>query len=269
MKKIGIFIIFLVLLPEFCPAGVRVIGSLTREKTAGPGETYEEAILLMNSEETPCEVKVYQTDYTFFCDGRNMYGEPGHEARSNAGWLMLNPNRLIIPPHEKASVYYRLEVPEDAHLTGTYWSMVMVEQIPATSPESIVCRENDKITMSLQTVIRYGIQIITNIGDTGIRKIRFLDKKLISLDGKKIFRIDIENIGDRSLSPSLWAELYNREGRSIGRFDGRKARIYPGCSIRNDLELAGVKPGTYKTLVVVDNGDDHIFGAQYDLEIGE
>ena len=269
MKKICFLIIFLVLLPEFCPARVRINGSLTREKTVEPGETYEEVILLMNSEETSCEVKVYQTDYMFFCDGRNMYGDAGHESRSNAKWLTLNPNRLIIPPHEKASVYYSIEVPEDTHLTGTYWSMVMVEQIPATSPESIVSRENDKITMSVQTVIRYGIQIITHIGDTGIRKIRFLDKKLMSLDGKKIFRIDFENIGDRSLSPSLWAELYNRDGRSMGKFEGRKARIYPGCSIRNDIELAGITPGKYKALVVIDNGDDHIFGAQYDLEIEE
>jgi hypothetical protein len=223
----------------------------------------------MNPEETSCEVKVYQTDYMFYCDGRNIYGEAGHEPRSNAEWLTLNPSRLIIPPHEKASVYCSLEVPKDTHVAGTYWSMIMVEQIPATSPESIVSRENDRITMSVQTVMRYGIQIITNIGDTGIRKIRFLDKKLLSLHGKKFLRLDLENTGDRSLSPSLWAELYNLDGRSMGRFDGRKARIYPGCSTRNDIELTGITGGKYKALVIVDNGDDHIFGAQYDLEIEE
>jgi len=109
--------------------------------------------------------------------------------------------------------------------------------------------------------------MLTHIGDTGTRKIKFLDKKLFSQDGKTILQMDIENIGERWLTPTLWVELYDNQGTELGRFESGKRRIYPSCSVRYKVDLTDVPEGKYKALVVADNGDEYVFGAKYDLGI--
>jgi hypothetical protein len=266
MKKVLCFFLIFVFWADSSFPGISVIGELTREKTLQPGEKFEGSINLKNTEKSSCQVNVYQTDYLFYADGNNIYGEPGSAVRSNAGWLSVSPNRLTIPPNQMASVYYTLQVPESPDLIGTYWSMVMIEPVPQTGPESIE-DETGKVKMGIQTKIRYGIQMVTNIGNTGARKIKFSDKKLINQDGQKFLQMDIENIGERWLSPTVWVELYNNEGTKLDRFESGKKRIYPGCSVRHKVDLTDVPKGKYKALVVADNGDEYVFGAKYDFGI--
>ena len=281
MKKILCALLFAVALAHSSFAGVSVIGQLTREESVQPGEKFEGTIKLQNTGETACQVSVYQTDYLFYADGSNVYGEPGSTARSNADWLSVSPKRLTVPPNEMALVHYSGQVPpvrklasvlsdlqvtESPDLVGTYWSMVMIEPVPETGPETGE-EEPGKVKFGIQTKVRYGIQIVSNIGDTGTPKIKFLDKRLIRQEGKTILRLDIENTGQRWLSPGVWVELYDGGGMQVGRFEGAKKRIYPNCSVRHEVELSGVARGKYKALVVVDNGDQYVFGAKYDLEI--
>ena len=266
MKKLLYFLLLSFVLTDSCFAGVSVLGGLTQEKILQPGEKFEGQITLQNTGEDAWLVEVYKKDYLFYADGTNIYGEPGSADRSNAGWLSVSPNRLTIPPNEKASVYYRIQVPENPDLSGTYWSMVMIEPASKTGRENIQDKDG-KIKVGVQTVVRYGIQIVTNIGDSGSRKISFLDKKMIKQDEKRILQLDVENTGDRWLSPFVWVELYDGYGNRIGRFESLKKRIYPECSVRHEVDLSQVPQGNYKALVVVDNGDEHVFGAQYDLGI--
>jgi len=247
-------------------AGVVIVGSLTREREATAGESYQGVIFIRNPLEEPSEVKIYQTDYLFFSDGKSIYDEPGKIKRSNANWISFSPHRLVIPPQDKSAVEYAVKVPDDETLVGTYWSMLMVEEIEKSSPEASTA-EKDRVELGIRQVMRYGIQMLTHIGDTGTRKIKFLDKKLISQDGKTILQMDIENIGERWLTPTVWAELYNDQGTELGRFEGGKRRIYPSCSVRYKVDLTDVPEGKYKALVVADNGDEYVFGAKYDLGI--
>ena len=265
MKKLILLLVFL-LLADTCFANVSVIGKLTRIQSVSPGETYEGIILLKNKGANASQVKIYQTDYFFAADGTNVYGDPDTMPRSNGRWITFSPNLLMIPPNETASVYYTVTVPEETGLNGSYWSMLMVE--PSSSAGTQVLKaEEGKAELGLQVVIRYGVQIVTDIGDTGVRNIRFLDKKLVRSDTGKTLQLDIENIGERRLKPSLWTELYNTEGKNIGRFESEKKIFYPGCSVRYSLDLTEVPKGEYKALVIVDNGDENLFGAQYQLDI--
>ncbi|MGB2958351.1 MAG: hypothetical protein WBD30_05650, partial [Bacteroidota bacterium] len=47
-------------------AQISVIGDLSRDREARPGETYEGTILLRNGSAEPAEAKIYQKDYLFF-----------------------------------------------------------------------------------------------------------------------------------------------------------------------------------------------------------
>lgn len=247
-------------------AGISVIGELSREATLQPGAKTEGLIILRNNAEQPQEVKVYQTDYLFWADGRNQYGEPGATPRSNARWIVHTPQQLTLPGQGSGSVSYTIQVPSQEELHGTYWSMLMVEPIPTETlkpPKS----EKDKVTIGIQPVVRYGIQMVTHIGDTGTRNLKFVDKQLLVKAGKRTLHLDLENTGERWLRPLVWAELYDEQGISLGRFQAGRLRIYPGCSVQYCIDISDVPAGNYRALIVADDGDEYIFGAQYDLEL--
>jgi len=264
-KILCLALVFCFLVPSITKAGVSIIGGLTHQKRAKPGEDYKGSVLIKNNGTEPQEAKVYQTDYTFCFDGSNNYGPPGKLERSNAIWLSFNPHRLTIPPGDVLTVNYTVKVPSDPSLVGTYWSMLMVEGIPKGSPKSSQ-PEKGKAKIGITHIMRQGIQMITNISDTGERNLKFLQTKLLREAEKKFLQVDIENIGQRWLRSSLWAELYDESGRYIGRFDDSKKRIYPGTSVRYKVDLSDVPKGSYKALIVADCGGNYIFGANYTLK---
>jgi len=249
-----------------CFAGINIRGSLTQEKAAKPGETYRGIIVIQNSGKAPSEAKIYQTDYLFFCDGRNFYSDPGKSPRSNAGWITLKTRRMTLPPGQAAEIPFTAKIPEDASLSGTYWSMIMVEELSRPEPNSDKEKEGD-VQVGVKTVLRYGVQVVTHIENSGLRKLKFSKTELKRENNKVILQLDIENTGERWLRPSLSAELFDNKGKLVGRFMGGNFRVYPATSVRMKIELSGVPKGTYKAMVIADNRDDHVFGAQYTLTI--
>lgn len=252
--------------PEVVESGISVIGGLTHEREAILGEIYQGVIIVKNATDEPVEVKMYQTDYRFYHDGRNYYDEPGINERSNANWISFSPQRLLIHPKGNIAVSYKVEVPQADSLVGTYWSMIMVEEIPGDSPEASKPR-NGQLQTTVRQVLRMGIQMVTHIGSSGHRELNFLDTALLKDQSKMTLQVDVENVGERWLRPYLWAELYDRQGRFIGRFEGNRLRIYPGTSVRFRIDLSQLPQGIYKALVVADSGGDDIFGINYNLQI--
>lgn len=246
-------------------AGVSVVGGLVRSRPAQPGETYEAVILLKNPAAEAVDVRVYQTDYLFFADGTNLYGEPGSASRSNARWIAVSPARLSLAAGQTASVYVRVQVPADPPLSGTYWSLLMIEP----EPEPVVSDGSPTPALGLRQVIRTGVQIVTEVGAAARGAVRFQGKRIIKDESGRFLELEVENVGDRLLAPAFSAELFQASGVSVGRFEGQKLRIYPGCSVRHRINLTDVPPGAFKAMVIGDNGDEHVFGAQYDLVLEE
>lgn len=245
--------------------GISIPGGLSRISALEPGGKFEGKILIRNESAEPQTVKTYQTDYLFFADGRNLYGKPGSDPRSNASWITFSPQRLMVPPKEIGVINYMVQVPTDPKLIGSFWSILMIEPLGKESPE--VTDKPGKIQVGISTVVRYAVQIITNLGDAGKRQIKFLDKQLIQEGKERFLKVDIENIGKGWLTPTVWVELFDEKGTSIGRFDGGRVRIFPTCSARFKVNLSDAPKGKYSALVVADNGDDNVFGAKYQLEL--
>lgn len=116
---------------------VSVVGTLARTVALKPGEAFEGDIVLKNSDRTPAELHVSQTDYLFDATGRNQYGAPGQNQRSNAGWMTITPTPLRLGPGETQTVHYKGRAPTDEKLRGSYWSMIMVapKRAPAITPD--------------------------------------------------------------------------------------------------------------------------------------
>lgn len=265
MKKILALalLIAIFLVPQVAYA-VSVTSGLTEEVVVSPGEKVAGVITLRNSGETPEAVRAYQTDYLFYADGRTVYGEPGSTPRSNASWITIYPTEVTLPRGGEATIHYQIEVPPE-NLAGTYWSMVMIE--PQAPPSEEITPEEGKIQLGIQTVLRYGIQIVTHLGDSGKRELNILDRQISKEGEDYLLALDLENTGEHWLRPEVRAEIYDEEGMLLGKKEGGKYRIYPGTSVRATLNLGALSKGKYKVLVVMDNGDQYIWGAQYSLNL--
>lgn len=259
------FVFLTAIITQHVWAEITVIGGLTREKVVASGQEYEGIVQLRNSGDTPIEAKIYQTDYTFTSDGNNLFGKPGELKRSNANWIKLSHDFRIIPPQETVALHYTITVPADGDKLGTYWSMIMVESSGKT-PE--VEKQKDKVALGIKHVMRYGIQMVTHVGDTGQIKIKVVSKSVVDLEeGKKALQVDIVNTGERWVRPEVWVELYDSEGEEVGKFAGRQKRIFPGTSIRQLIDISSLKPGKYQGIVVLDNKDDNVFGSRVKIEL--
>lgn len=268
IKRFVILPVALVAASAAALSQVSVIGELSQDREARPGEVYRGRISVKNDTDEPQEAKIYQTDYLFLANGTNSYGEPGSHNRSNAKWIVFSPAFLELPPQAMVDVHYTVTVPSGKQetLAGSYWSMLMVEGIPAGSPESSMAPDK-KAEMGITQTIRYGIQIACHISGTGTRAIEFKEPKVVSReDGKRIFQIDIENTGSLGIRPEVYLEVFNDEGISQGKFPGVRFRIYPGTSVRQSIDITSLPRGTFKALMVVDAGGEDIFGGQYTLK---
>jgi len=245
-------------------SAIVVESELTDARSASVGVSYEGKIRLRNTGDEPGEVKLYQTDYAFKADGSNTYGPPGKMARSNANWIQLDSNQLSLPPNGEITVNYRVRVPS-GNLSGTYWSMIMVEPVPKSSADSSN-NSQDENTRLLQT-LRYGLQVVTEIGTGGASELAFSNARLLERDGQRLFAVDAENTGQRWIRAQYWLELYTEAGSPVGKFDGPTKRIFPGTSVVFETPLGDIPPGKYIALAVADGGGDDLYGANVELEI--
>jgi hypothetical protein len=257
----------LIPLPRALAGQLIVVGGLSREAVVQPGATLEGKILLTNTGNEPRPVKVYQTDYRYTADGATYYDECGTLPRSNGKWITVTPQQLTVPADATEAVNYVIHVPQDADLLGTYWSMVMVEPLAEDAPEVAGPTDTDQPQIAIRTIMRYGVQMITDVGTTGERAVKFGAKELAIAEERCFLNVDVENTGQRRLGPVVWTELFDASGASVGRFEAQRQRLYPGCSARYPIELTGVPKGAYNALIVADNGDSDVFGIQAKIEL--
>ncbi len=243
-------------------AGISVENGLTQVFKVNPGQTYTGEIEISNFGDKDQYARIYQRDYLFNYKGEAFYKKPGSIDRSNAKWIDINGNYVKVPAHKKLTVQYEIKVPDDSLLTGSYWSVILVEGVNEIDTNSFSKGVN------IQTVMRYAIQVITNIGNTGMRKLEFMAADLVKEDSVRYLQVDLKNSGERYLRPVLKLELFDKSGKSAGVFTAQPRKTYPGTSVRIKVYLDAALPeGIYQALLVADTGEDDVFGVNLSLEI--
>lgn len=271
LQAILLVVLMLVLLlwPGDASAQITVRGRLAHDIPATPGQPVTGQITVDNETSEVQQARVYQTDYRFFSDGTNEYGDPGLLERSNARWITFSPETMTIPPNGNVTVSYEVSVPASAE-PGTYWSMLMVESIDPTSAESTLGDEPPaEREMGFRQVTRYGVQLATHVDESRAEaNVEFSGVTLVAgEDGRTVFQADIVNTGSRMIRPEVYLRLFNAQGAEFGPFNGTLYRMYPGTSVRQRLELVDVPAGAYQAILIVDAGDDAVFGGQFELTL--
>lgn len=242
-------------------AQISVLGNTVEEKVAVPGETYIGTLVIRNLTKTTQPARVYQTDYVFTADGTSRFDAPGSVKRSNARWITPSTTTVMLPPSGEMTISYVVKVPPVDSLNGSYWSTIMVEGA------STQASKNGKQQVGLAAVMRYAVQVATHIRETGTKTVAFSNNKFtVAADSTRLLQLDVSNNGGRAYHPKMWVELYDEAGNMKNRLEQQRGLLYPGTSLRQTFVLGKLKPGTYKTIVFADTGDDQISAAQYLLK---
>jgi hypothetical protein len=260
LKSLLLFGILSVLIPLKSHANIIVLNGLTHENQAHPGESYRGTIQIQNASDKIRNVRIYQRDYWFSYNGESKHDPAGTLERSNAEWISFNPELVELGPNETSTVNFEVKVPGEP-LSGTYWSVIMVEGI--VPPDTTGFSSG----VTINTAIRYAVQIVTNIGETGTSDIQFLGMELGRQEETTLLHVALENTGERMLRPELALELFDETGNSLGTVIANKVKTFPGTSVMITLQLEGIKPGNYNGVLVADCDDDHVFGTNVSFEI--
>ncbi len=252
---------FLFQISAYC--SIVVINGLTHIHQASEGEVIRGIIEVQNTGFETKAVRVYQKDYLFSHKGEVYYNEPGSNIRSNAAWVDFSPAYLELAPQQKTVINYEITIPTGQELSGSYWSILMIEGILPISPEL------PKGGVNISTIMRYAIQLATNIGETGTNNLEFIEAKLDKIDGNTVGSIAVVNSGERLLTPEVSIELFNEVGESISIVKATKKKIYPGTSTRFYLELADLPKGKYEAVILADCSEEDVFGLNLSLSLGD
>jgi hypothetical protein len=245
-------------------AQIAVVGSTVEERTSAAGESYTGSILVRNLSDVDQPVRIYQTDYLFFADGTSHYNDPGTTPRSNAKWITPTVRSLLVPPRSEMSVSYTVRVPQGDSLSGTYWSIIMVEGAPNEANRASAGQPQ----VGVGVVMRYGVQVATHIKATGARKVGFANTKFITnQDGTQTFELEVTNAGERAYRPALWIEVYNEQGELKASARQERGLLYPATSLKQVFNLGKLAAGTYRAVVFADSGEDAVFASQFTLKL--
>jgi hypothetical protein len=240
-------------------AQVMVVSGTLDEATLRPGEVRSGAIRVRNNGGTVQRAVIRQADYRFFADGRSLYEAPGAHPRSNAGWVGLGAGTVTLAPGEEASIPFEVRVPADASLTGTYWSVVLVETEVPAAPAA-------RRGMGITPVIRYAVQVATHVGSDAGARLAFQAPRVESpAPATRRLTVEVANTGERAERVELRLDLYDAQGNSTRKLRAQRGLVYPGTSIAQAFDLGELGPGVYRALVVADAGGDELFGAEYTI----
>lgn len=243
--------------------GLRLRSDLIQQTTVQPGERLENQVLIENTSDRARTVSIERRDLTYSFDGSRSFPSPGSVERSNSDWISLSSNLTTVPPGTTLAVGYEIQVPGRSperrdSLRGSYWSTLIVEPTQ-TSRQS-------QGRIQINASVRYSVQIITHIEETGTKSVNLLSTNVRAEGEDRRLIADLKHTGTRSFQPDVYLELYDG-GSLVGKYPAEPRLLHPSTSVRYKIPVDGIEAGSYAGVLVIDGGEEALYGAQLDLEL--
>ena len=243
------------------------------EEDIVPGDIVSATITIKNVGNIDTQAKLYLTDYQIILN-QNLYVSPNTTSRSNASWVNLGVSQVLIPALSKIEIPVEINTPNDPKLSGSYWSLIMVEEEPLKILDANPDGSGVEKT-GLSIISRHGLNVITTF-ENGYPDFEFNSPSMAySKSGTPNFSVNTENIGTSIARATVYLDIYSSNGKELGRIDIGKQVFRPAnpLSITFDFgQLIAEKKldlaeGSYSALLIVDAGEENLFGARYNLDI--
>lgn len=252
-----VFILLILSISSF--GAVVITNGLTQTHAIMSGQKITGKIEMKNESSKPARILIYKQDLSSYCDKNFNYGKSGSEAYSLEKYLKAVVDEKILAPMEQYVLFYSIDLTNTTLQDGSYWSVLMIE-----GAEPV--KEEQSQGMTINSVVRYAIQIIADVGPVKSPKLLFENIELKDReDAVKVLTFKMKNEGIYSSKTKILVEIYNENGKKIKTIEGLTKRVYPGQCNDFEIELREVPGGKYDGIIVADNGKD-LFGANVSLE---
>ncbi len=243
-------------------AQIEVVGELAHRFELLPGNQVTGEVQIRNSSDSVASATLYLEDVIY--DGRQLqYLPPGEFERSSAGWTTINPPSVDLAPGETQEVTFRISVPSDTSLDGTYWTSLIIENA-ATEEQAVEDQQ-----FGIRAITRYQVMLAVQLPTADPVPLTFNDPGLHRGEEEQtyLFTVAIGNPGDALYRVATYVEVYDPNGTPITTVEGQERSIYPGAMVDQVFELGELEDGIYSVLVVADGGALGAYGARYNLEV--
>lgn len=250
MKKL-IFVIALFFI-QLSFANVIILNGLTHTHKSKSGSVVTGVIKLKNTKDTEQRVLIYFNDLFQNCgEETNLTAKKTH-LKSIREWISTDINEYVLQGKEEYELVYSINVPNDSLLEGSYWGVLMVEV------EEPIKEDDLDYSVKLQSKVRYGVQIITDIKENTNPELDFYNVE-IKKDENNVpsaIIVDAQNLGIFYVEPTIILEVFNEEGEQAKKLEVKFKKIYPeSCKIFT-LDISDLPKGTYSGVIVADYGQD-------------
>ena len=169
--------------------------------------------------------------------------------RSNASWISLSHDRLVLQADESRDVTLTVDMPED--VSGTYWSTVFVVSQPQAS---------DQGGMRVLSIYRTAIKIyVTAFGSDDLEG-QVVDVQVGETDPLILYAL-FENTGNVELVVTGDVQIIDRTGEVVRDLVIDEFKVLPGAkrivTILDALDSNPLPAEIYQAVVVFDYGGDN------------
>ncbi len=236
------------------------VSSLSYLAMMTEGEKREVKLTLINESDSIEKVSLHLSDYGCNSEGNHFYEQPGTFPRSNAAWIQLQQNQLTLLPKQQVDLFYTIQAPSFL-AAGSYWSVLLIEPL---TPLKTIGESQEGYNFFVK--VRFAHHIIMTVGQS-MPLIKILKHEIQDIEDKKYLAITVINKGPLFIQPKATLKLYNGAGILIKTVEGSTERLYPENSQRYLLDISSIPQGLYKAFLLLDNGDQHLFGDHLAIEI--
>lgn len=249
MKQLFLLFSFLFIY-QYSISNVVVLNGLTHVHNSAAGKTITGIIKLKNTKDTEQRIIIYFNDLFQECGEATILTADNTHERSILKWLSTNINERVLKPKEEYELLYTIEVPNDANLNGSYWGVLMIEI------EKPIKEDELEYGVKLESKVRYGIQIITDIKERTVSELDFYNIEINDSESSKVINVDIQNKGIFYVQPTLVLEVFNENGEQSKKQEVKFKKIYPGYCKAFSLDISDLPKGAYNAVLVADYGEN-------------
>lgn len=262
--KYGLWVVLqlCVVLPVF--GGIGIQNGLTHHFRVEHGKSYKGKIVVENFGTVPQSVKLYQQSYSYRSDGASFYTDTLTGRTCNAPWIKLNTNLLTLGAKQQTDVFFEITIPENLSEPGSYWSVIMVEPV-----DEIVPFDNKQPGINITSLVRYGIQIITDFETADLSpQLKFEHVKVVTDGTNRILKTGVANHGKVFCRPAAVVELIHaKTGKKMGPFLAAPMGLLPDNSKSFDINMGVIPAGLYSAVIMVTDENENTFAIEVDLDI--
>lgn len=259
MKKFGIFILLILFtIPSF--SKVVVLNGLTHIHQGDQGKFVMGEIQVQNIGDKKERVLIYLNDLIQECNASPAYMTIGSHERSSGQWIELNTSEKILTPMEEFTIKYKINIPEEKKIQGSFWSMVMIEIVDPIKEDKL------ETGVTMDSKIRYGIQVITNVGNMEDSEIEFVGVELIEYEDGEVLLATAENAGIFMVTPTVVLELFDENGKQVLKTEVPFKKVYPKSCKSFEVPIEKLDAGNYEALLVADYGKS-LYGTNIQIAI--